>query len=113
MFNKIIALILLLSPMLSSAAVIDYLKPALNKEGDHTIRNVDFIYMINLDKRPEKFEHSAGQLRAFGIEPYRFSAVNGWELSFDTLNNLGVKYQNGMKQGMWGTCYFKENKGAL
>lgn len=111
MFNKIIVLILLSTPTLGFADVIDYLKPALNKEGDHTIKNVDFIYMINLEQRPEKFAHSAGQLRAFGIEPYRFSAVNGWELSFDALNNLGVKYQNSMKHGMWGTCYFKENKG--
>lgn len=101
----------LIAPMAMMASVIDHLKPAPNKEGVHRIRNVDFIYMINLDKRPEKFARSAGQLNAYGVFPYRFSAVNGWELTYETINDLGVKYEPWMKQGLWGTCYFAENNG--
>lgn len=102
---------LLTVPFCIHAGVIDHLKPVLNKEGNHSIRNVDFIYMINLDKRPEKFERSTGQLRLFGVNPYRFSAVNGWELSFETINDLGVKYEPWMKSGLWGTSYLPENGG--
>ncbi|CRX38260.1 glycosyltransferase family 25 protein [Estrella lausannensis] len=103
---------LLISPAIVCADVIDYLKPAPNKEGVHSIRNIDFIYMINLDRRPEKFARSAGQLNTYGVFPYRFSAVNGWELTYETLNKLGIKYEPGMKQGIWGTCYFAENNGT-
>ena len=36
------------------AKVEDHFKKALSKDGNHQIRNIDFIYMINLDERPEK-----------------------------------------------------------
>src|SRR5262249_33237963 len=78
------------------------------KNDNHKIRNVDFIYMINLDRRPEKFEQSCKQLQPYGITPFRFSAVNGWELSFETVNDIGVKYQPGMSKNLWGTCYLPE-----
>lgn len=93
------------------AGIYEHLKPVPNKGGHHSIRNVDFIYMINLDKRPEKFARSTGQLNAYGVFPYRFSAVNGWELTYEAINDIGVKYEPWMKQGLWGTCYFKENNG--
>jgi GR25 family glycosyltransferase involved in LPS biosynthesis len=91
--------------------VIDHLKPITDKSGSHSMRNIDFIYMINLDGRPEKYENSLNQLEPYDIIPYRFSAVNGWELSFETLNNVGVKYQPWMDRSGWGTCYFPENNG--
>lgn len=69
------------------------------------MRNIDFIYMINLDKRPEKFLIASSELNAFGIVPYRFSAVNGWELTTSDLNELGVKYHSSMKPTLWGTHY--------
>lgn len=71
----------------------------------HQIENIDFIYMINLDERPEKFASCIEQLHPFNIYPYRFSAVNGWELSIEALNQLGVKYEPGMLKDLWGTCY--------
>jgi hypothetical protein len=37
-----------------SADIKDHLKPAETKSEMHNIPNVDFIYMINLDQRPEK-----------------------------------------------------------
>lgn len=56
--------------------------------------------MINLDQRPEKFESCAVQLALYNIVPYRFSACNGWENSIETINDMGVKYQLGMKPMM-------------
>jgi len=113
MFYKIILLFLSMCPMVSFAALVDHLKPALNKnDGEkHSIKNVDFIYMINLDQRPEKFERTTGPLKSYGVNPYRFSAVNGWEIPIETLNKLGVKYKAGMKTKLKGTAYLLENMG--
>lgn len=85
-----------------------YFKPALNKPEACSIRNIDYIYTINLDQRPEKFAYCINQLAPYGILPYRFSAFNGWELTGSELNKLGVVYQPGMIQGLKGT-YFLPN----
>jgi len=81
---------------LLDAKVEEHLKEALNKTEGHSLRNVDFIYMINLDKRPEKYAMSCSQLNPYGIFPYRFSAVNGWELPLEVINDVGLKYEPGM-----------------
>jgi GR25 family glycosyltransferase involved in LPS biosynthesis len=87
------------------ADVSDHLKCCLNKANHHRIRNVDFIYMINLDQRPEKWQRSIDQLLPYHIIPYRFSAVNGWELSLETINDVGLKYSPEMHGGFMGTSY--------
>lgn len=69
-----------------------YFKKAENKPSSQDMPEIDCIYMINLDERPEKFERTAGELALFGIYPYRFSAVNGWKLSVEDLNAVGVKF---------------------
>ncbi len=89
----------------------DHLKKVSDKSGDHRMRNIDFIYMINLDARPEKFQLSLEQLAPYGISPYRFSAVNGWELSLEAINDLGIKYEAWMQSGILGTSYAIEDKG--
>jgi GR25 family glycosyltransferase involved in LPS biosynthesis len=85
--------------------VEDYFKKAENKTADPQMGNVDFIYMINLDKRPERYERTMKALRPYGISPYRFSAVNGWELSFQALEELGIVFEAGMKPGPIATVY--------
>lgn len=87
------------------AKFVDYIKNAPNKSPHHQIRNIDFIYMINLDQRPEKFEDCNKQLNPYGVYPYRFSAVNGWELNLDAINSVGVKYAPGMTGGFWATSF--------
>ncbi len=69
------------------------------------MRNIDFIYMINLDERPEKFASCQDQLSPYGIYPYRFSAVNGWKLSLEAINDVGVEFLPGMQKGILGTVY--------
>ncbi len=90
-----------------SAGIETYFKSISDKpDGYHNqMRNIDYIYVINLDQRPEKFEHCLRELNPYGIHPYRFSAVNGWELSLDTLNDLGVRYEHHMLKDLWGTAY--------
>ncbi len=83
----------------------DYLKKAHDKNGQHGIRNIDFIYLINLDERPEKYTYCMEQLSPYGITPYRFSGVNGWKLSVESINELGVKFGPWMQGGELGTFY--------
>ena len=76
--------------------LVDNLKKCKEKTDYHKMLGIDFIYMINLDQRPEKFLHSSAMLKNYDIHPYRFSAVNGWELSLDVLNDVGLKYHPNM-----------------
>lgn len=91
--------------------VTEHLKTAENKQCQNPLRNIDFIYMINLDERPEKFQKSLAKLYPYGILPYRFSAVNGWELSLSVINDIGVKFDPTMPSDMMGTCYLQEAAG--
>src|ERR1700722_15416983 len=80
------------------ADMVDWLKKAEGKSDIHQMRNIDFIYMINLDQRPEKFVQSSAELHHYNIFPYRFSAVNGWELSLEAINDVGLRCAVGMEQ---------------
>lgn len=106
MFSKIIFFILCLTTATASFADFeDHLKKAPNKSPAHSMRNIDFIYLINLDQRPEKFISSVKQLAAYEIYPYRFSAVNGWELTLEEINDVGLIFSPEMEKGILGTCY--------
>ena len=94
--SKFLFLFLLFFHSIINGELVDHLKKAEGKGNNHSMKNIDFIYMINLDKRPEKFALSKKYLEKFGINPYRFSAVNGWELSIETINDVGLKFQPGM-----------------
>ena len=89
----------------AESGIREHLKPALNKPAPHSIEGVDFTYVINLDQRPEKWERSRFALSLYDIEPYRFSAVNGWELSLEDLDDVGFSFFSWMQKGVMGTCY--------
>lgn len=91
------------------AKLEDHLRKVEGKSQVSKMKNIDFIYMINLDQRPEKYQRTAALLSPYGIHPYRFSAVNGWELSLAAINDLGVNYKPGMQTGIWGSSYLPEN----
>lgn len=103
--HQILSLLFLVFNSFSEAGVLDHLKPAAGKCNTHKIKNVDFIYVINLDQRPEKFQKTIDQLHPYGIFPYRFSAVNGWELTREEINDLGVSFAPGMIGGYKSTVY--------
>lgn len=94
------------------ANIADHLKKAVGKSSNHKMRNIDFIYMINLDRRPEKFASAAKQLDSYDIYPYRFSAIAGSQLSYETINDVGVKFVPGMTR-LFGTTYPIEAEGAM
>jgi GR25 family glycosyltransferase involved in LPS biosynthesis len=103
--------IFLVCAAVAHADLEEYLKKTSDKSGMQSIRNIDFIYMINLDERPEKCAQTMQRLAPWGIIPYRFSAVNGWDLSLELLNDVGVKFGFWMQEGKWGTCYLPEQNG--
>jgi GR25 family glycosyltransferase involved in LPS biosynthesis len=98
-----VLIFLLALSALVEGALVDHIPKVEGCKSCLSIDKVDFVYMINLDERPEKYQSCIDQLCPFGIEPYRFSAVNGWKLSVDDINDLGVKYESWMRQepGRW------------
>lgn len=85
--------------------ITPYLKPIEGKSSHHSMKNIDFIYMINLDERPEKFEECKRQLDMYNIYPYRFSAVNGWKLSLEQINAVGIKATPLSRRDIMSTSY--------
>ena len=94
----------------TQAKLEDHFKKAQGKSEIHRMRNIDFIYMINLEQRPERLEKCNRRLYPYGIYPYRFSAVNGWELSLKTINDVGVKLAPGMHCGVLGASFLSQDK---
>lgn len=102
---RLLVLICLIYANFLQGDLEDHFKEALGKSDLYSMRNIDFIYIINLDQRPEKFASCLQQLEPYNIHPYRFSAVNGWELSLEEINDVGIILGPWMSNGQWGTCY--------
>jgi GR25 family glycosyltransferase involved in LPS biosynthesis len=108
MLKSLIACIALLAMATLWADIDDHLKKVDHgekEESPSTLQGIDCIYVINLDQRPEKFKQTAEQLAAYGIVPLRFSAVNGWELSLEAINDVGLKFSPEMEGGFMATSY--------
>jgi GR25 family glycosyltransferase involved in LPS biosynthesis len=95
-------------PPLVEAALKDHLKEARNKGSGHNLPGIDFIYIINLDFRPEKFQASCKQFNPYGIYPYRFSAVVGKELLPSVALDVSLKFENYMLQVSASECRNEE-----
>ncbi len=67
------------------------------------IKNIDAIYLINLDRRPDRLAAAAEKLAKYGIEYQRFSAIDGRQLSYETLLEIGFIYAENMSQERWAT----------
>jgi alpha(1,3/1,4) fucosyltransferase len=97
-------------PVLCHAEFSDHIKRDIGEKSvKNPLRNIDFIYLINLDKRPEKFKNCISQLQPFGLIPHRFSAIYGWDLSLKAKNELGVMFSSEMNHDEW-VSYYPLNK---
>lgn len=106
MFRTLFLLGLLLIFAKGFGHIEDHLKIIGERSDVHRMKHIDFIYMINLDERPEKWQFCNDQLNPYGIFPYRFSAVNGWKLTLEAINDVGLKYHPAsMSGGYLGTSY--------
>jgi GR25 family glycosyltransferase involved in LPS biosynthesis len=110
----VFAIVFLLVSGICAAGVEDHLKPCLGKS-DYVsaIPEVDFLYLINLDRRHDRLARSLEQLRPYGIVPYRFSAVEAKSLSVEALEDVGVQFQEGMRGGQWVTYYPTDKGGCV
>ena len=66
------------------------------KSDASTVKNIDCIYLINLDRRPEKLHRTLKQFAPYGIRPNRLPAIYGWTLPDDVFEDVGLKIQPGM-----------------
>lgn len=107
-FNVFLSLILL-ARLLGYCGLDDHLRVLNDKTPVRTISPIDYMYVINLDHRTEKYQQTLDQLSPYGIIPYRFSAVNGWRLPIETLWDVGFVFEKGMRSGGMGTTYLIDN----
>jgi GR25 family glycosyltransferase involved in LPS biosynthesis len=96
---------LMIATALLRGDIEDHLRKIEDKSDRHAFHNIDCVYLINLDERPEKLKLTLDQLTPHDIHPYRFSAVNGWKLSLETINDLGLKFSLEMDGGVMATSY--------
>lgn len=82
--------------------VVNFLKPSNVKSSKSGIKRVDCIYVINLDKRPEKWRRMKQILNENGMSASRFSAINGWEICLEDRQELAGNYPIRMLPGEVG-----------
>lgn len=54
------------------------------------IKNIDFIYLINLDRRPLRLEQSLAQLEPYQIRPHRVPGIDGWSLTQEVFDDIAM-----------------------
>ncbi len=106
---KYLAFLITFLSIFSHASIEKYFKAFPAQEKNTEIKNIDFIYLINLDHRPEKLRKCLEELAPYGIHPKRFPAVNGWNIPLKDLNEMGLKYLPGMYAGKEHANYFPIN----
>lgn len=74
-----------------------------------SIRNVDLVYLINLDQRSERRAACLEKLAEFGIAPQRFSAIYGWHIPVWVYDEIGLSFQPGMWIGPENVLYIPPN----
>lgn len=82
--------------------VANFLKPADVSEPRSGVALVDCIYVINLDKRPEKWQRMQQILGEKGMHACRFSAIDGWSISQEAQQQLAGTYPLRMLPGEVG-----------
>jgi glycosyl transferase family 25 len=92
------------------AGVLDHCKKIEVKRAPADIKNIDYVYVINLDERTERWVHSLKQLVPYGVIPQRFSAIYGWTLTPDVLNDIGLVFRHGMWTGKENVMVFPPEK---
>lgn len=88
------------------AGIEDHYRKLKNKLGSSGMENIDYIYLINLDLRPERWANCLDQLIPYGIFPERFPGIYGWALSPAELNGIALTFQSGMWTGKESVMHF-------
>jgi hypothetical protein len=79
-----------------SEEIVRWLRKIDKKTKTNQIDNIDYIYLINLDKRPDRLSRCLNQFVSYAIQPQRMSAIYGWDLTQEAFNDIGMKILPGM-----------------
>lgn len=79
-----------------------YLKSFQISENKSGIAGVDCIYVINLDKRREKWDRMKKLCEEQGLKINRVSGINGWKIPFEICKELAGPYPVRMRGGSLG-----------
>lgn len=110
-YIRCIFLFLLLGLHSSAHAGIErYYKSVEERVACSKFRNIDCVYLINLDYRRDKLEYSLEELAHWKIVPQRFSAICGWDLKLDDLKQLGIRFEDWMWYGQQPVKYFIDDE---
>ena len=82
--------------------IAKFLKPTELTENESGLDLVDCIYVINLDERIEKWERIKALLDERELRGNRFSAINGWRLPPETMDELHGNYSRRCTKGEVG-----------
>lgn len=72
--------------------VEQFLKPVQLNQKKSNFKYIDCIYVINLDRRPEKWLRTQELMQKYGFRPNRFSAIDGWKISTEEKEILFGNY---------------------
>lgn len=81
------------------AGIEDHYRPIEFKGASKSPVGIDFVYMINLDQRPERWKTATSLLKPYGIYPQRFPGIYGWTIPPAVLNDMALQFQHGMWTG--------------
>ncbi len=79
-----------------------YIAPINLEYADSGIGLIDCVYVINLEKRPEKWIESNNSFLEYSIKPNRVNAFDGWKLTDQQLQKLMGKHPIRMRGGQMG-----------
>lgn len=84
--------------------VVKHLKHVKGRKPYSGVSHVGCVYVINLDKRPEKWARMEQILKEKGIYALRFSAIDGWNIPLSAQQELAGDYPVRMLPGEVG-CF--------
>lgn len=82
--------------------IAKYLRDISLTEETSGIESIDCIYVINLDKRPEKLAQVKAEFEKAGLHLNRVRGVEGWLLTEENQKELVGPYKLRMKPGEYG-----------
>src|SRR3990167_660764 len=100
----------LLIPLILMAGIEDHYQKLETRREYTGPKNIDYIYLINLKQRPERWINSLKQLVPYNIIPQRFPGIYGWSLGPDVLNDISLKFTVGMWAGRESVMVFPPEK---
>jgi GR25 family glycosyltransferase involved in LPS biosynthesis len=89
----------LLASIFCFAGIEDHYKPIEFKGESRGPEGIDFVYMMNLDQRPERWKNATELLKPYLIVPQRFSGIYGWTIPPEVLNDISLQFDFGMWTG--------------